>query len=65
MNPMTKIKLILFGLSAYMLMPLDLLPDAIPFVGECDNMAVMLWGVNSIIEIVRKEERTIIGKRAA
>lgn len=65
MSPKTKITLILFALCSYMMFPVDFIPDVFPFVGELDDMGVVLWGVNSIVEIARKDERTIIGQVAA
>jgi uncharacterized membrane protein YkvA (DUF1232 family) len=65
MNPKTQITLILFALCGYMIFPLDFIPDVIPILGELDDMGVVLWGLDSIVKIARKEERTIIGKVAA
>jgi uncharacterized membrane protein YkvA (DUF1232 family) len=48
-----------------MLFPIDLIPDVIPFFGEVDDMGVVLWGVNHVLELARREERTIVGRVAA
>lgn len=43
-------KLILAGIVGYLLMPLDLIPDFIPVVGQLDDLAVVLLGLDLFIK---------------
>ena len=65
MTPKTKITLILTGLSIYLMFPVDIIPDVIPVFGQLDDMGVVLWGVKHVLELARREDRTIIGRTAA
>ncbi len=39
-------KLILVGIAGYLVLPLDLIPDFIPVVGQLDDLAVVLLGLD-------------------
>ena len=43
-------KLILVGIIGYLLMPLDLIPDFIPVLGQLDDVAVVLLGLDLFIK---------------
>ena len=43
-------KLILVGMIGYLLMPLDLIPDFIPVLGQLDDVAVVLLGLDLFIK---------------
>ena len=43
-------KLILAGIVGYLLMPLDLIPDFIPVLGQLDDLAVVLLGIDLFIK---------------
>ena len=43
-------KLILVGIIGYLLMPLDLIPDFIPVIGQLDDVAVVLLGLDLFIK---------------
>ena len=45
-------KLILVGIIGYLLMPLDLIPDFIPVLGQLDDVAVVLLGLDLFIKSV-------------
>lgn len=42
-------KLILGGVAAYVLMPLDIIPDFIPGLGQVDDVAIVLLGLRWFI----------------
>ncbi len=42
-------KLILAGIAGYLVLPLDLIPDFIPIVGQLDDVAVVLLGLDLFI----------------
>ena len=43
-------KLILVGVIGYLLMPLDVIPDFIPVLGQLDDVAVVLLGLDLFIK---------------
>lgn len=43
-------KLILVGIIGYLLMPIDIIPDFIPVLGQLDDVAVMLLGIDLFIK---------------
>jgi uncharacterized membrane protein YkvA (DUF1232 family) len=50
-----KTKLLVGGLIAYIASPIDLLPDFIPMVGKIDDVAVVFFAMNKIINDVPQE----------
>jgi len=62
-------KALLVGAFAYVLMPFDLIPDAIPFVGEIDDAVVVIVAARWFMqwcppEVVREHARAIDSRRA-
>jgi uncharacterized membrane protein YkvA (DUF1232 family) len=45
-------KLVPLGVAAYILSPIDLIPDAILGLGQLDDLAVLLLGIQVFIAIV-------------
>lgn len=43
-------KLILVGIVGYLLMPIDVLPDFIPILGQLDDVAIVLLGLDLFIK---------------
>lgn len=50
-----KTKMLVGGLLAYIASPLDIIPDFIPLVGKVDDIAIVLFAMNKIINEVPKE----------
>src|SRR5207245_7927316 len=42
-------KLILAGIGAYLVLPLDLIPDFVPVLGQLDDLAVVILGLDLFI----------------
>jgi uncharacterized membrane protein YkvA (DUF1232 family) len=42
-------KLILAGIGAYLVFPIDLIPDFVPVLGQLDDLAVVLLGLDLFI----------------
>jgi len=42
-------KAVLAGIAAYLVFPLDIIPDFIPVIGELDDLAVLLLGLDWFI----------------
>jgi len=42
-------KLILVGIAAYLVLPIDLIPDFVPVLGQLDDVAVILLGLDLFI----------------
>jgi uncharacterized membrane protein YkvA (DUF1232 family) len=42
-------KLLVVGAILYVASPLDLLPDFIPFIGELDDIALILFALNRLV----------------
>jgi uncharacterized membrane protein YkvA (DUF1232 family) len=50
-----KTKLLVGGLIAYIASPIDILPDFIPLVGKIDDVAIVFFAMNTIINDVPEE----------
>jgi len=48
-------KLILAGIGAYLVLPLDLIPDFVPVLGQLDDIAVVLLGLDLFIRSAPQE----------
>jgi uncharacterized membrane protein YkvA (DUF1232 family) len=48
-------KALLVGAIVYAVSPLDLIPDAIPVIGEMDDLAVMLFACRTFIRLCPQE----------
>ena len=45
----TQQKLVLGGIAAYLAFPIDVIPDFIPVIGELDDLAVLIFGLDWFI----------------
>jgi len=45
----TKRKLMMGGIIAYMMMPIDIIPDFIPILGHVDDMVLLVMGLNMVL----------------
>ena len=45
----TQQKLVLGGIAAYLVFPIDIIPDFIPVIGELDDLAVLVFGLDWFI----------------
>jgi uncharacterized membrane protein YkvA (DUF1232 family) len=45
----TQQKLVLGGIAAYLVFPIDIIPDFIPVIGELDDLAVLIFGLDWFI----------------
>ena len=45
----TQQKLVLAGIAAYLALPIDIIPDFIPVIGELDDLAVLIFGLDWFI----------------
>jgi uncharacterized membrane protein YkvA (DUF1232 family) len=58
-------KLLVVGAVAYVASPLDFLPDFIPFIGEMDDLALVLFALNRLVAMtpdsVRQEHEMKAG----
>jgi uncharacterized membrane protein YkvA (DUF1232 family) len=50
-----KTKMLVGGLLAYIASPLDIIPDFIPLIGKIDDIAIVLFAMNKIINDVPEE----------
>lgn len=55
-------KLILVGIVGYLVMPIDLIPDMIPVLGQLDDLAVALLGLDLFI---RSAPRAVVDEHLA
>ena len=61
-------KALLVGALAYVVLPFDLIPDAIPFVGEIDDVVILLAAARWFLQwcppaVVREHAAAIDGRR--
>jgi uncharacterized membrane protein YkvA (DUF1232 family) len=47
-NVSLKHKAIIYGALGYFILPIDLIPDTIPFVGFTDDLSALLYAVHSV-----------------
>jgi uncharacterized membrane protein YkvA (DUF1232 family) len=61
-------KALLVGAVAYVVLPFDLIPDTIPFVGEVDDVVILIaaarWFIRGCPPEVVREHARAIGRRA-
>ncbi len=50
-----KVKIMVAGVAAYLVSPIDIIPDFIPFIGTIDDVAIAFFGLNAIINEVPEE----------
>lgn len=60
-------KLLIWGLLAYLLLPLDLLPDLVPGLGQIDDLIVTFVGLKIFVslcprQVVREHVHAIAGR---
>ena len=48
-------KLLLGGIAAYLASPIDLIPDFIPVIGQLDDLAVLIFGLDLFIKGAPKD----------
>lgn len=54
-NVSTADKAKIYGALGYFILPIDLIPDAIPVVGFTDDLSAMLWALHSVWKNVTPE----------
>jgi len=59
-------KLVLLGVLAYVALPIDLVPDFVPGLGQADDVAVLLAGLKLFLrlcppEVVQEHVKSIAG----
>jgi uncharacterized membrane protein YkvA (DUF1232 family) len=52
-----KVKATLLGALAYFILPIDLIPDAIPLLGFTDDAAVLALALKTVGDAIRPEHR--------
>ena len=51
----TKQKLLLGAIAGYLAMPIDLIPDFIPVIGQLDDLGVLIFGLDLFIRTAPKD----------
>ena len=54
-EPLTR--LIIVGMVVYLLSPIDIFTDALPLLGQLDDIAIILFGVNWVKKSVESQKR--------
>lgn len=52
-----RVKVVLYGALAYFVLPIDALPDLIPFLGYTDDMALLAAAITSVATSIKDEHR--------
>jgi len=50
-----KQKLLVGGIIAYVISPIDIIPDFIPFIGYVDDLVLVVYGLNMVLNEVDKQ----------
>jgi uncharacterized membrane protein YkvA (DUF1232 family) len=50
-----KQKLLVGGIIAYVISPIDIIPDFIPFIGYIDDLVLVVYGLNVVLNEVDKQ----------
>ena len=61
----TKAKLIITGALGYFILPFDLIPDFIPFVGYTDDLAVLVGAIMTVASNIKEEHKEKAAHRLA
>ena len=48
-------KAFITGIVAYLIMPFDIIPDFIPIIGYVDDIAVVVYGLNMLLNNIEKQ----------
>ena len=48
-------KLVFAGSLLYLILPIDLVPDFLPFVGQMDDLAIIYFGAKLFLQLCPKE----------
>ncbi|MBF2002567.1 MAG: DUF1232 domain-containing protein [Synechococcales cyanobacterium C42_A2020_086] len=56
--------LIILGTLAYLLSPIDLLPDVIPVIGQIDDVVILTLLVTEVSQVLMERVRTVKGKNS-
>ncbi|MCD6177346.1 MAG: DUF1232 domain-containing protein [Candidatus Cloacimonetes bacterium] len=51
----SKQKLLVGGIIAYVISPIDIIPDFIPFIGYVDDLVLVVYGLNMVLNEVDKQ----------
>lgn len=51
----TKKKIFTGAIIAYMIMPIDIIPDFIPFIGQIDDLVLAVLGLNMVLNEIDKQ----------
>lgn len=49
------VKATIIGITSYLVLPIDIIPDFIPFIGQIDDVALTFFGLKKIMDKVPKE----------
>ena len=58
-----KSKMILGAILGYMVVPLDIVPDFLPVVGQADDALLLAYGIRHIIDVAGRHERALVERR--
>ena len=58
-----KVKIIIASVLGYLIMPLDLIPDAIPMVGLTDDAAALFWALAEVSMYIKEEHKEMAAER--
>lgn len=56
--------LIILGTLAYLLSPIDLLPDVIPIIGQIDDVVILTLLVTEVSQVLMERVKTVKGKNS-
>jgi uncharacterized membrane protein YkvA (DUF1232 family) len=48
-------KLVLAGIAAYLMLPIDVIPDFVPLIGQLDDLAILVFGLDWFIKNAPQE----------
>lgn len=62
-NTSAKDKTIIYSVLGYFILPIDVIPDGIPFIGFTDDLSALIWGCAAVAKNITPQIRMKADKK--